>query len=394
MTDTKIVYAVAPVGALAANREEILEKLDELREETAQIAFNGNPAHVAEYGADDDRLGEIERRPDEDALPTLQRMLDRYTPPGCEFGYDDVSGKWGYWPKEGFIDAAELDAFEDTGYVLDQFDLDDDSDIRSNVGGWFHGLSSVAHSPHNWKHHERAGYTPKYLSGGDYSGSLVEKSNYEAISEMLGGTEDEEPDADMKEVAWAALSGGHGSYSIFIFRRQAIPDELYEALKSLHEYPLLDEERHSRMELESRDEAWENSYRSDFKSALEKKTGEVVSLDDVPDEVIDKFFYETAAEANLDWLNEQGDSFYFDIDELVKKIGLDEIRTLLGARMDDYALATLIRNARRVLKILDRPEYREAFEKIDFPTEQTVIIRDVEALHESLDAIADAFEPE
>src|ERR1035438_5296632 len=41
-------------------------------------------------------------------------------------------------------------------------------------------------------------------------------------------------------------------------------------IESLEDYPLIDESLHSELEMESQNEAWENSIRTDFRSALGK----------------------------------------------------------------------------------------------------------------------------
>ena len=48
---------------------------------------------------------------------------------------------------------------------------------------------------------------PGYLSGSDYSGSLVERSNYEAFQEQF---------ASGADIWWVSVSGGHGTYGIVI----------------------------------------------------------------------------------------------------------------------------------------------------------------------------------
>lgn len=399
-------YAVAPVGLVVDTIpgddavEAIVAKLDEFREETAQIVGNDNPEAVAEYGQTTEFMGWFERTFEHGSVVNVAEVLevvkpyfDRYAPPGCEFG-DDGSGKWGYWPKDGFVDAAGLDEFEDDGYVFDKWDRNGESSVRDCIGGQYAGWSSIGHERWDWKSHPRAGYALTYLQGSDYSGCLVERSNYEAVLEMLEGAEDEEPAEDMAQVAWAKVSGSHGSFGLFLFRRQAIPAELYEVLVGLHNYPLLDEERHSRMELDAQAESWDNGYRYDFKRALEAKTGDVISLDDVSDEAIDEFFEESREAANEYWVNESGDGCYIDLDPIVEGVTLAQIRKLPGARLDDHELDCIIHAGRAVAQLFERDAFKAALDGMEWATDRTDALRAVAEFREHLDNVTEAFDLE
>ena len=163
---------------------------------------------------------------------------------------------------------------------------------------------------------------PAYLSGSDYSGSLVERANHRAWSEKFASGED---------TWWTNAPGGHGTFAVVI-DMDGVPEEdaeeVAEFIGGLEDYPLADEDLHSEMEMEAQSEAWDNWARSDFKRALEKKFN--VELDEVDDEKVFELFQEKADESNTYWENEQGDSMYINLDRIIKKISKNDVKELLG----------------------------------------------------------------
>jgi hypothetical protein len=103
---------------------------------------------------------------------------------------------------------------------------------------------------------------PGYCGGSDYSGNLVEVSNHKAIIDMM-------PNEYQDGAEYLVFSGGFGTFDIAI-RIDALTPDLLDAIEGLEDYPLLDEDLHSQLEMESQNEAWENDIRSDFKTALGK----------------------------------------------------------------------------------------------------------------------------
>lgn len=164
---------------------------------------------------------------------------------------------------------------------------------------------------------------PALLSGSDYSGSLVQKSNHRSFSETF---------ADGENEWWADAPGGHGTYAIVI-DMQAVPEdkeeEVAEFLNALSDYPLADEDLHSEMEMEAQNEAWENWGRSDFKKALAEKFDEV-DFDEVDDQKLYGLFHEASDSSGTYWENQQGDEMYIDMERIVKKIKRDDVSHHLG----------------------------------------------------------------
>ena len=85
---------------------------------------------------------------------------------------------------------------------------------------------------------------PDYMGGSDYSGSTVEKSNYQVFLERH----------ENKKGVYD-LSGSHGTYAIGI-RPLYITQEILEDLNSLEQYPVLDDDHHIQLEMDLIDEAW------------------------------------------------------------------------------------------------------------------------------------------
>lgn len=149
---------------------------------------------------------------------------------------------------------------------------------------------------------------PDHLSGSDYSGSLVERSNRDVWSKTF---------ADGYGVWWTEAHGGHGTFAIVV-RIADMPDEAREFIDALESYPLADDGHHSNLEMEAQDEAWENWARDEFRSALEKKL-DVCSILDTGDQLFE-LFREACDRSNTYWVNESGDSMYIDVERIVASV--------------------------------------------------------------------------
>jgi hypothetical protein len=116
----------------------------------------------------------------------------------------------------------------------------------------------------------------------------------------------------------------------------AITEEILEALESLEDYPLLDEDLHSQLESESQNKAWESWVRTDFRKELgaamfslwhsspkavqrdiETRADYESRLDDteeylssdcgeISDDNLASIFWQLADLANVYWVNEEG----------------------------------------------------------------------------------------
>lgn len=165
-------------------------------------------------------------------------------------------------------------------------------------------------------------FIPSYLSGSDYSGSLVERSNHRAWLE----TETFQPG---EGIWWADVYGGHGTFAIVI-DCGAIPEDVEgdvrEFFSGLANYPLADENLHSEMEIEAQGEAWESWARDEFVKGLEEKFE--CDLDDADGGKLSELFYETSDRIGEYWENEQGESMYIDVEKIVDAIDALDVADL------------------------------------------------------------------
>lgn len=144
-----------------------------------------------------------------------------------------------------------------------------------------------------------------YTSGSDYSGGSIEVANKRAFLEDYGNR------AGVYETY-----GGYSSYGVVITRAclAANPD-IRETIKSLEDYPLIDEELHSLVEMEAEDEAWESWAASDFERLLDPDMDK-----DYPEDRIRELFDNAREVANVYWENEQGNNAYIDLERVAKHV--------------------------------------------------------------------------
>jgi hypothetical protein len=152
----------------------------------------------------------------------------------------------------------------------------------------------------------------EYAAGSDYtSGGLCMRANYESLSELLA---EHHPEGDSPAV-WARASGGHGTFALLV-RYDAISEECREAIDALEDYPLHDENKHSELQCEAENEAWEQWAEQDFKRALCKHYGEC----DWPEGVDAYELFRVAQEAaNVYWENEQGCDMWIRVERVADK---------------------------------------------------------------------------
>ena len=106
----------------------------------------------------------------------------------------------------------------------------------------------------------------------DYGGDLCYLSNLQVL------TEEHKESPAIKE-----LYGSYGSSGLALDVRFC-SDELLEAIESLENYPLLDEDHLSHLELEKENEAWESWARSDFQRAIESRLSDLLEDEEKAEE--------------------------------------------------------------------------------------------------------------
>lgn len=165
---------------------------------------------------------------------------------------------------------------------------------------------------------------PALMTGSDYSGCAVEKSNHRVFLEEFKGIDIDGDDSDDKNFKEANgvinLYGGHGTYAVAI-RLDVLKDneEMQECLKALEDYPLINEDDLSYLEMELQNESWEGCYKADFKTAIEEHLGiddvEEINLDE--DKTYDLFNY--LMEYNNEyWEIETGCNAYINLERVME----------------------------------------------------------------------------
>jgi len=161
---------------------------------------------------------------------------------------------------------------------------------------------------------------PNYLSGSDYSGCSVERSNFRIVLEEHSETVVE-------------LFGGHGTYGIAI-PLESFPSDLLDTIVGLDDYPAIDEGDMSMYEVDSSDESWECCYESDFRRLINGVLGRERDCDadiTVEDEARWRQYFEDGRESvNCYWECETGGNMYVDIERVASSCTIESLRHLLA----------------------------------------------------------------
>ncbi len=178
-------------------------------------------------------------------------------------------------------------------------DPPEDNGDNVRYGGWESGEQSGDGA--QW-------YEVGHATGSDYSGGLVTKANYESLQEML----DEEHPSGKSPAAWGTTYGGHGTYGILVVWDR-LDSEIQDVIGGLEDYPLIDDDKHSELQMEAEGEAWENWAQREFEDALEKH----YDLDEFPDGVDTyEIFHQASEKANEYW-EDTSEGVYISIDRVV-----------------------------------------------------------------------------
>lgn len=178
-----------------------------------------------------------------------------------------------------------------------------------------------------------------YASFGDYDNSSgVERSNARIFNEL--------PYVTQRTGDYGSVSTGIDETDLEHITFEQLT-ELQEQCDGLSNYPCLDEEDVSRVEMELQQEAWDSWCRADFKQELLKQllyrlhyglhilaldvyTSELpdqleTRVDELPDEIIDTLFHEACEDTNTYWQIESGGNAYIDLKRVVAGVSLDSI---------------------------------------------------------------------
>ena len=148
--------------------------------------------------------------------------------------------------------------------------------------------------------------TPELLSGYCSSGS-VEVSNHRVFLELYG-----------KLPNVYAVYGGYGTFAVAI-RLDSITPEMIEALNSLKDYPVLDEDDYSEVEMEAENDAWESWGRSDFRTELDKRFPDLNEIIfEWGAETIDTLYCKLMERTNTYWEHETGNNAFVRMERVIE----------------------------------------------------------------------------
>lgn len=165
-------------------------------------------------------------------------------------------------------------------------------------------------------------WVPRFCFWSDYSGSYMNRANGAALLRDY---------ADLFEEG----HGGHGTVWVGIpeDKRLAMTDEQWEEIKDMFEnlddYPIIDDELCSRMEMEAKEEYWREYGRTEVREFLTKKFNRVGDVDASiavaarRNEFWDTMLRDSEWEEHI--IEEEGGDFYFDEERALVDVTRDDI---------------------------------------------------------------------
>ena len=160
---------------------------------------------------------------------------------------------------------------------------------------------------------------------GDYCGAPHTASNARVLLEEFSGPE-------LRETR-----GGYGGQSVAIDPRY-LSEDLLESLQSLENYPVLDEDDCSSLELELQSEAWENWAERDFSRALENRLSSLLEDDSLAEETIESLspdslyslFHSLSDRASVYWQEESCYGQWIDCERVAAELSEAELLSLVS----------------------------------------------------------------
>ena len=167
-------------------------------------------------------------------------------------------------------------------------------------------------------------YLPELMTGSDYSGGSLTVSNCRVFLEKF-----KEIDGVHK------VYGGYDTYSVAIREDCLENEDILEVLSGLYDYPLIDEEDMSMVEIECEDENWESWIKSDFQHELHKvydneedETNYDV-IDALPSLELEMLFNKLMERGNIYYEHETGCNVGVNIDRVVAELKDGDIKGLV-----------------------------------------------------------------
>jgi hypothetical protein len=175
-----------------------------------------------------------------------------------------------------------------------------------------------------------------YALYGDYCGAPHTASNCRVLLEEFGGS------PQCREAC-----GSYGSRSVVIDPRY-LSDELLESLQSLEDYPILDENDCSELELELQDEAWESWAKRDFSQSLEERLSSLCG-DELAEQAVKSLssaelwavFESLREEASEYWQSQGSPDQWIDLERIVERASTECLLSLLSHSLSQALQAAM-----------------------------------------------------
>lgn len=140
-----------------------------------------------------------------------------------------------------------------------------------------------------------------YMTYSDYSGGTIERSNCDVFLDEFG---------DLPGVY--ELYGGFGTRGVLIHQSLLDNEDIKDILDGLDNYPLIDEDNFSKLEMELENEAWEMWIKSDLTFELDK-----AGIEYNEDEIQDKF-YELIRDNSIEFIHEDACCPTINIEKVIE----------------------------------------------------------------------------
>jgi len=171
-------------------------------------------------------------------------------------------------------------------------------------------------------------YIIHLASFGDYDSSChIERSNHRWLRENYSdfiSTKYEAYGTELAVIHVAALDSLDWSSDVI----QGRADDLIRVLNALTDYPSIDDELASEVELEMQDEAWENVYKRDVIREIYRRFEEYEDKD-FDESRLKELFEQRASALNVYWTVESGGNVYIDFRRIVTDFDEEDIKRII-----------------------------------------------------------------
>jgi hypothetical protein len=154
-----------------------------------------------------------------------------------------------------------------------------------------------------------------------YGADALAKSNFRAAKELL----------DSEDCEYSEEYFGHwgGNFSILLVEpTETAETVLNDIIARLADYPCLDEDLYSELELADQDAQWNDWGRDDFRKALAKQFASypmvVAWIEDMPDDTLNALFFEACETAGY-YIEGDGDNIHIPTAKVAAAVALEDL---------------------------------------------------------------------